>query len=476
MHSHFVEDGSGRYPAPPWLLDGVRAALRGYQREWLALGQQGDIAHRGARQLGKDHTWAFEPALDVATRRGQQWSVLSASFSHSKDFLADASKHLDYLELLHRQNGVAFPKRTSDTVSQIVLDNGSAIKAYAATPKNAQGRRGNIVLNEIGIMPRAALIYETADAVVQGQRSRGLTARYRIIGNASVYGSFFQKFWEGRLSRSFIKITTTWEEAMTRWLRDDLGHPLEKVTAWVEMNVKRLIGRLGVPAFGQWYRCEWRAPAGGFFPPELLDAVQYDPDLERIPTDFPALSSAQVRQGIGWDPARRRHPAGLAQSLEGLPRRSGERRRFIWRPQRLIKVPWHLQLDRIEALKAERNTVKITVDRQGIGDMPAEEATRRWGEGLVEGYAFSTSSRVRLFNSLLHGMQLDVVAIPVHTDLRMELESVQQSYTKEGREGVVIPETESEGGEDTHGDLAVAAALADWGLTHPGGAFFGGWV
>lgn len=448
-----VEDASGTYDAPEWLLEGVDNVLRGYQQEWIAEADGKDVAHRGARQVGKDHTWAFEVALDLAYRPKRQWSILSASLSHSKDFLDDVSLHLDFLEALSKLNSVGFPKRLKDSAEQIKLDNGSFIRAFAATPKNAQGRRGNIILNELGIMPQAELIYETAEAVVRGQRNMGLDGLMRIIGNASPQGSFFHRFWEGRQSASFVKITSSWEDVFLDWLTNDLGHAVRDAQTWIDAQVAEMIERLGLAGFGQWYRCEWRAPAEGFFDVDLLLRQQYDP-LD-LPDAFPDLADSRVIQSIGWDPSRRVHPAGIAQALLGSDGQS------VWghNPRRMVQWEWQQQEDELDRLRRQRRTAAIVIDRQGIGDKPAADAARRFGR-IVHEYAFSSPARMLLFNNLLSQLERGVAWMPASTDLQMELQSIQRTYSQTGREGIDIPES-----RDCHGDMAVAMALAVYGLT-----------
>lgn len=461
-----VEDSTGTHQAPEWLREAATQNLRSYQRRWLLEAAHQDIAHRGARQLGKDWSWAWEVGLDIGCRPRRQWSILSASLSHSKDFLADVSRHLGFLERLHRWQGYSFPRKVKDSAEMIELDNGSSFRAYAATPKNAQGRRGNIILNEIGIMPQAELIYETAEAVVRGQRTQGLGAVMRIIGNASVRGSFFQRFWEGRQSSSFLKVTSTWEDAIAQWLTFDLGHSAEKARRWIALQVEEMIERLGIPAFGQWYRCEWRAPEEGFFAPEVLDRQQYDP--EKAPTDFPDLHNPGVRQGVGWDPSRRRHPAGICQALEG----KGGTFHYLHRPRRMQKWTWEAQEQELDRRIGERSTVRVAIDRQGIGDKPAEDAQKRHGDGLVYGYDFSPAKRMALLNHAQDALERGLLWLPINTDLRMEFEAIQRTFSERtGKEGAVIPEQ-----GDTHGDMAVAAMLAEWALSHPGPAVFGGWA
>lgn len=464
-----VEDASGTHRAPEWLAKAATANLRTYQRRWLLEAAHHDIAHRGARQVGKDRTWSWETSLDIGYRKRRQWSILSASLSHSKDYLADVSQHLRFLEALTRWHGYSFPRRIKDSAEQIVLENGSSIRAYAATARNAQGRRGNIILNEIGIMRGAALIYETAEAVVRGQRTQGLDAVMRVIGNASVRGSFFHTFWDGPMSRSFRKITSSWEDVITDWLTYDLGHTLEKARRWVALQVAEIIERLGHAAFGQWYRCEWRAPEEGFFPPDLLDRQQYDPDDP--PHDFPDLEDRRVRQAVGWDPSRRRHPAGICNALEGNERQGKDHRHhYLHAPRRMVKWPWHQQEEELDRRYRQRRTIKIVIDRQGIGDKPSEDALGRYGAGIVEAYDFSPVKRMNLLNHALDALERSLLWVPIHTDMRMEFEGIQRVYNQAGRESALIPE---EG--NNHGDLAVAGMLAEWGLSHPGTAL-GRWT
>lgn len=437
---------------PDWLRDALRPLLRGYQLEWLTADGD-DVCHIGGRQIGKDWSWALEVALDLAFRSGRQWSMISASKSHSQDFLGDVKRHLRYLDRVARAHGPALPLAVKDNSEGIELDNGSRIRAFGATKKNATGRRGNVILNEVGIMPHAQEIYEAAEPVVRGQRSQGVEARFILISNAAVRGSFLHRFWTSEQSQGFRKILTTWEDAYRRWLTQDRGRPLAAVDAWIGRQVQEMIRRLGGGAFGQWYRCLWRSPDEGYLHYELLDRMAFDPDEG----EGPDIHDRQIPQVIGYDVGRHVNPAALARLLlwgqddEGLWRRWGL-------PVEVFRqMPYAAQRDEVERLRLQRKTVKIAIDKTGIGDEPAEAAQERW-PGLVEPIHQGAPVVWGVWSAFKADGEAGLLRYHRgDKELRMELDGVSARHLPGGRVQVLLP---AEGG--AHGDRASALALANY--------------
>ena len=294
-----------------WTFDAARALLRGYQLEWIAQAraENRDLIHVGGRQIGKDFTWSFDDAEYLSQNPRKEVNVISATGSHSEDYLRDTATALSYLSNVASKKGRPFPSFVA-TESKIVLENGSRMRSFAPVPRSVIGRRDRVVLNEFGIMPNAKAIFEAAEPLVRAQRAMGRQTQMRIMSNASVTGTALHSLWEGAASANFIKLLSPWEEVMRGWL-GSLGNPLAAIDAWIDSQKREIIQTIGVAGFAQWYCCQWRPRNEVFFDPELLVAALYDVTEARAPD----LSYDQTPQVLGMDIGRHNNPSVITPLL-----------------------------------------------------------------------------------------------------------------------------------------------------------------
>lgn len=433
----------------------ARKVLRRYQIGWHS--DNPFIAQNGGRQIGKDHKWSFDMALEMRSRGGVQWNGVSATSRTAAQLLHDVSTHYRFICACTEAAGFTSPKRLKSSVTQILLDNESSMESHAATVRAVVGRRGSFFFNEAGVIPKAEQLYEAAMPIVTGQLDMGMSkARLVIVSNASPKGNWWHGFWTGRKSRQFHKITSTWKQCYTDWL-DELGWNQKNIKRWINNRIRQRVFMLGKAAYDQWYNCIFRAPQEGGLPPELLDRQSQIDPLVLLGRQ---LYGRTLHQVVGYDVGRHNHPAVVmpAALFEEAGYQLGHETRQMW------QTPFHTQLEVVKEVVTRRQTDRLIVDAGGMGDPQAEACARAWPH-LTESYKFGPTTWWPMFanfKSLLEEGRfwLD----PGDLDTRMELDGVMIEQ-KNGRDRVIMPETKGGAGEQpTHGDRATAAMMCGWGM------------
>lgn len=435
---------------PVWFEETLRGTLRAYQREWLVvLASCTFFALLGGRQIGKDRSiGGGHVGTQTVFEPGVEWHCLSASQRHANDLMLEIKRFVRLWCRVLEGQGYAAPRVEIDNISELRLSNGSRVLSHAATPRSAQGCRGNVLLNELGIMPRAEQIYETTYSIVTGQLDQGRHANMILMGNASERGSFWHTFWTGERSRSFYKATCTWQDAFTSWLKERGWGP-KAIGRWVGSRKRERIEAVGAAGFAQWYECAWRSAEDGFFDVALLERQSYDPmDLEVAPR----LDDPRVAQWLGYDVGRHVHPAVITPLLSGQSGWYGGRSKVM------RQMPYPLQRHEAQTLGRLRRTEGMVMDSSGIGDSVFEELSGAAPFKVVPFNFGGGNKRLDLFSALRDGLETSRIWLPLDdTDLRMEMESVAARHHG-GRVDILLPE---EGGG--HCDRAVSLALASWG-------------
>ena len=453
--------GGAQGKTPSWVGEVLDAVLRPYQRPWVrAMATDSFCALLGSRQIGKDRAaGGVGVGLDMAYGSHREWHCLSASQKHANDLMREIKRFTRMFLDVAQSQGYGVPREVVDNTHTYSLDNNARCVSHAATAKTAQGCRGSggVLLNEVGIMPGAELIYETVYSIVTGQLDQGRRSTLWMMGNASYVGSFWHKhFTKVQKSKRWWTETISWARAMWQVCRLR-GMNKAQTKAWILRRRRERIKDLGENAYAQWYECRWRMSGDCYYAPELVAGSIYDPVLlidsaGRRLFDFPALDDPGVQQTVGYDPARSRHPAGVGRLLFGRGRR-----RFLHRPFRMYKVPWERQVDRIDSVARERETLAVVVDKQGVGDVPVELCERRL-DCTVIGYPFSVPSRMALAKLSRDALEQGRTLLPNDTNLKIKISSISTTYDKTGRETLVIPES-----SNSHGDLFVSWMLAEHG-------------
>lgn len=427
--------------------------LRPYQREWIAdvlRSQTGRVAVLGGRQIGKDFILAgFVSAFRACVIPHHTVNVVSSTDHHAKQMILDIRRWLDLLAPLF---GASIEKGR-DSKKEVALSNGSVIFSHASTPRALVGQRGDVILNEIGIIPHAEELYQAAYPIYTGARDNEKPAILMLVSNASPRGSFWHRFWTDPERSGWTDIVATWSDCMRSMGRSDL---------WIAERRARYVADLGLPAFLQWYECVWRAASEGYLPEGLLRSHTY----VEIPPEVYLRGSSLY---IGYDVGRHMDPASFARVI-----RDQEGRMWVLPTETAKDMKYRVQRDRIQSIMNEYQsayrigTSKVLIDSTGSGDEPAERAEELW-PGVAEGFRFSAQSKWELFSRLRATLESGRLYLPAcDLDLRMELEAITLEARGQGPDKVVLPRNAS-----GHCDRAVAVALAVYAATDPTAGYWG---
>ena len=419
------------------LVEALRTILRAYQWQWMqaAMSFQQDIAILGGRQSGKDYWLEIFLCIHLLTKAGEI-QVVSASRTHAQDVISNVRAHLDKLLA-----ALGLPRNlpSADSKTEIRMPWGSRIKSHAASVRSIVGHRGSFILNEISAIPCAQEIWEAALPIVSESKKNGEDSRFIIIGNASYTGSFWQQLWDGtgtQKLKGFRKFRLPSSEAWR--LR---GYSPEEVAK----SQNEIISQIGLGAFRQWFECEWRSAEGGFFSQILLDSRRYrDEDLNH---------TRNWSQVIGLDVGHGTNPTAAIRLL--IEPGTKHPRYFVLPSVTWQETEYQTQVRRVKELCSERMTTAILMDRTGAEEL-FQLVNIGVGGGRVFGHHFSAGSKWEMFRDLLQALETRELWIPPDDlSLRMELDAIERRERPGGIPEIILPKQ-----GDTHGDRAVALALA----------------
>lgn len=419
------------------LLKALQGILRPYQWEWLIAGlqYQQDVAILGGRQCGKDFWLELWLVIHLLSKRGEV-QIVSATRTHAQDVITNVRGHLDkILPAL----GLPLSTPSADSKTEIRMPWGSRIKSHAASVRSIVGHRGSFVLNEISAIPCAQEIWEAALPIVSESKKNGEDSRFVIIGNASYTGSFWQQLWDGsgtQKLKGFKKFRLPSSEAWR--LR---GYSPEEV----QKSQNEIISQIGLGAFRQWFECEWRSAEGGFFSQILLDSRRYrDEDLNQ---------TRGWSQVIGLDVGHGTNPTAAIRLL--IEPNTKHPRYYVLPSVTWQETEYQTQVRRVKELCSERMTTAVLMDRTGAQEL-FQLVADGVGGGRVFGHHFSASSKWEMFRDLLQALETRTLWIPPDDlSLRMELDAIERRERPGGIPEIILPKQ-----GDTHGDRAVALALA----------------
>lgn len=425
------------------------------QSHWLdVIADSSFTAILGGRQIGKDHAVSGGlVGLDAVVGGSPRWNCYSGTRDLAEEFLDSVKQWIAYWSHWLKVDGYAVPVLEVNNQQRVKLSNGARVYSYAATERGAVGKRGNVFINEAGVIPDFKRLYEALEPVVSGAIYNGHDAKMVIASNASWVGSPWYNVWHALDPAQWATITTTWYDHY-------------KAVGWSEEQLQteraRIIARVGLGAYRQWYDCQWRSADESFFSPAILDRQSVDTsDLMR---------QGSWKQTIGYDIGRHTDPAAFAPVVSRTDGGSKTRGQWYGLPvQVLHQTPFRAQRVLLQTLVDKRRTVATVIDKTGMGEAPAESAQRKLRNTRVVPFNVSGPSKVGLFSTLKAAYDDGWMHLPLgDLDLRMEIEGITAGVTKSGNVTIDYPRTRDTAGRVSHGDRAFAHALGVWGAAEHG--------
>ena len=404
-----------------------------YQRRYLADRSRWKAA-MWARQTGKTFTTTLEAVLDCleaeAEGRARRWTILSVNQARALDAIETAKTHLRALQAAFESLSVPFSAQ--EMAYEIRMPHGSRIRAVAARPAGARGMSDNLILDEFAHHADDRELWRAVLPVVSRP-----DLKLRVISTPNGKGNLFYEIMTGEeMGRLFSRHVVTIHDAVADGLPRD---PAELKAAIADPV-----------AWAQEYECQFVDEATAWLPWDVIHACEH-------PEAGDPARYAGGPAAIGWDVAARGDLAVLAVVEEH------EGRLWLREMREMRGASFAEQLAALDDLMRRYRAVRVAIDQTGMGEMPVEEARRRWGAYVVEGVLFTPARKLDLATALKQAMEDRRLMLPSWDRLRRDLHAVRRETGPTGAPRLIAARTE-EGHADRFWALALAvSALAAGG-------------
>lgn len=429
-----------------------------YQRRWVEDAARFKIG-LWARQTGKSTAIALEVNDKILRAEADGQRILCVLLSRGERQSAELARKVRDIGALVAEGRKALGQtprlvELAGNVSELRYPGGSRCIALPANPDTARGYSGHVWLDEFAFHADSDAIWTALFPTI----SRGFDLR--VLSTANGQQNRFYALWTeaigGAAKWSAHKVTIHGAVAQ------GAPHDIDVLRAGIRDEL----------AWRQEYECEFVDEATAWLPWELIRACEdpragieglRDSGIERA--NEPQSLNPSIPQSLsawyaGWDVARW-HDLSVFWLLE----RVGD---VLWTREVLAmrRVAFDEQLSLIgRRIEGRRGFSRLCIDATGIGEMPAEQAARRWG-GRVEAVKFSGGVKELMAGDLRKAMEDRKLRVPVDEEIRADLHCVRALRTAAGN---VRFEGESAG---SHADRFWALALAVHAAGNQGGGGF----
>lgn len=399
-----------------------------YQRRYLADRSRWKAA-MWSRQTGKTFVTTLEAVLDCleaeAEGRARRWTIMSVSQARAQDAIETAKQHLRAVRAVFE--AVDQPLDVELMSYEVRLPRGSRIRAIASKPETARGMTENLILDEFAHHQDDRELWRAVLPVVSRP-----DLKLRVISTPAGKGNlFYEIMTSDAFAELFSRHVVTIHDA---------------VAGGLPRNVDELKRAISDPvAWAQEYECVFVDGATAWITYDLIDGCE-DP---AAPGDY---EGGQCY--VGMDIAAR----GDLTVISVLEDVGG----VLWLRE-MIEMhgePFSAQLAALGRVMHDYRVVRVAMDQTGLGEMPVEEARRRYGSSRVEGVIFSPSRRLEMATVMRERMENGRLRLPVgwHA-LRSDLHSVKRLVGPTGAPRLVA-EREDGSHADRFWSLALACASA----------------
>jgi phage FluMu gp28-like protein len=413
-------------------------ALYPYQRAWFMDRARFKIG-MFARQTGKTFTTTAEIVDDcfhaLSEGRRARWVILSRGERQASEAMNEGVKR-------HAAAyGLAFDALEYDWVGaetrvkalEVALPGGSKITALPANPDTARGFSANVFLDEFAFHQHSRSIWRALFPVVSAP---GL--KLRITSTPNGRGNMFYQLMAAEdpvWSKHVVDIHRAVADGLPR-------------------DVAALRAALRDPdAWAQEYELQWLDEASAWLSHEVIDSVAHE-----------AAGKPGGYEGgpcfVGVDIGRRRDLFVII-----VLERVGD---VLWQRELVSerRLSFAAQAAELDRVMQSYRVMRVCMDQTGMGEMPVEDAQRRWGAMRIEGVIFTALAKLRLATLAKQAFQDRTLRISADDpDLRADLHSLKQAVGATG-----VPRFVVDGETDGHADRAWALFLALAAAENPAGA------
>jgi len=396
-----------------------------------------------ARQTGKDFTASGEVVEDAKLRK-TQWMIAAPSERQSLETLDKVKMWTQAFDL-----AIADYQETRESGSQsllksaeVMLSNGSRIRAVPGRPDTVRGMSANVLLTEFDFFEDADATWRAIFPSITNPLSGG-EKKIRIITTPNGIGGAAHKIFTtqgGKLTWSKHKVTI---------------YDAVRMGLLVDIEVLRE-GMNDPEGWAQEYECEFVDTASVLLPYDVLAAIENPMAAAATESEYwdivpPGAPPADL--GIDFGRKRDLTVCWTLEDLGGF----GMTREVL----ELAKLPTHQQLEilRPRVRRARRVCFDYTGPGIGLGDFLVAE----FGEynpdahqfGKIELVTFSQKVKNEIFPAVRATADQRMLGIPVDRVIREDLHSISRIVTPGGNITYSAPHT-----DDGHADRCTALALA----------------
>jgi len=399
-----------------------------YQRA-LAMDTSRFLIAMWSRQVGKSFGASLLVNNDIleVESKGQRtlWTLISRSLPQARELaikVRNVARAIMAARKILQSPDLFEAGKLDERQYELEYPGGSRVVVVSGNPDSAAGYTGNVLWDEVALTKRADELFGTAFPVV----SRGA---YRFIMTSTPRPGFFRRRWD-----ESQKTDSLWSShKLTIYDAVEQGCPQDP-----ELLRQAIADEL---RWRQEFLCEFIDDEICWLPWEMIVAC----------TDTQATMQPEDAEGsifAGWDVARW-HDLSVLYLLERVGTLLITRGVLIMK-----RMEFDGQLDLIEStLQRYPKFVRLCVDAGGMGEMPAEQISKRL-PGRVEKIKFTNDLKATMSGDVRRLMEERTLRIPDDDTVRDDFHSIRCATTAAGNRRF---EGETPG---SHADIYWGGALA----------------
>lgn len=397
-----------------------------------------------SRQSGKSTACAAEVVRDALAHPGVTWVLASAGERQALELMEKVRTWAEAFgfaigSLAHHRDGEnALLKR-----AEAKWPNGSRVLALPANAKTIRGYSANVILDEFAFYDDAEALWRALYPAITSPFGRGGPKKLRLVTTPNGPGNLAHQLWTAQLgAHDFSRHRVTIHDA---------------VRAGLAIDIEALKRGLGDPeGWAQEFECEFLDSRRVLLPYELIQRCEHAHTTLDWDWSDPALHRGERRLYLGLDFGRR-NDLSVLWTLE-------EVRGRLWTREVLtmngLSSPAQADLIRTRLRVARRLCLDATGPGTGLADWLIAEYGELDSGGKIEACHFTVPLKRELFGGLRLAFERELVRIPANRDVREDLHLWTRGSTRGGEITYSAPHATGLDGVATHGDRAVALALA----------------
>lgn len=409
-----------------------------YQVAWIKDASRFKISEK-SRRIGMTYAQSYEDVLDAAKAVGaiDVW-FSSADQSAAIEYIRYCAQWAKLFDIAARDLGEVVIDSENDIKAYIIeFSTGKRINALSSNPKAFRSKGGKLVLDEFAFHKQPEELWKAAIPVMTWGFPVRVLSTYNGKGNR-----YYRMVEDAKKGNNWSLHTTTILDAVRQGLADKIaGTPLSQAErgAWVA-ELRDAAG--DEETWQQEYMCNPVDEAAAWLTWELITGCEHDD------AGNPALYQGGPCY-IGMDIGRRRDLT------------------VIWVSELVGDVLWTREVIRLKhksfaeqdaelaRVMKHYDVKRLCMDQTGMGEKPAEDAKRVYGEYKVEGVLFTGAVKQNLATVGKQKFEDRLVRLPPDRFIRESHHSVRKIMTVAGN-----PRFDADRSEVGHADEFWAHMLA----------------